>query len=568
MSSETPCLHLAIKRLEINHLSTNQMRHYAVWVIESPYPAGYEHHDRPWTATLTQAWNAWQEMFSSRGLPNVPYVSEAAPVPKTGQPAELVQAGEGAPLPLGIGRMQGLGITLWQWLFNGAIQDSFNRSQGFANAKSQPLRLRLEIRDADLIQLPWEIMQEQAAKQAISLSQQVLFSRTTYDVDPLPVLRNDQSLRILLVLGQDSTTAASSRDFLFKEKGSPQDIPQHLKLEQEAIALSQLLETSSKVSFVEQEDLALCQVDTLIQPTPAQLIQQLEGENYNVFFYAGHGVSAPDGGLLLLRADTTLNGTELAQVLTRCQVKLAVFNACWGAQPEEHNHQPIPRSSLAEVLIHHGVPAVLAMRDSITDQEARSFIQSFTRELVGHKPIDQAMAIARQDLLTLYKFNQPAWTLPVLYMHPDFNGELIHPQKKEDKTVMPPVPSIIHKHHRATLRLVGNTSKSWKVRAGMLRIGRSDSNDVVITHLQTSRRQAEIFCADMTDSGESVPQYFLKDISSYGTLVLDSSQQSWKRVNNDTVPLESGSQLKFSGMQGDTYEFVLEQFDPSKSPEG
>jgi hypothetical protein len=90
----------------------------------------------------------------------------------------------------------------------------------------------------------------------------------------------------------------------------------------------------------------------------------------------------------------------------------------------------------------------------------------------------------------------------------------------------------------------------------------------VITHLQTSRRQAEIFCADMTDSGESVPQYFLKDISSYGTLVLDSSQQSWKRVNNDTVPLESGSQLKFSGMQGDTYEFVLEQFDPSKSPEG
>jgi hypothetical protein len=53
--------------------------------------------------------------------------------------------------------------------------------------------------------------------------------------------------------------------------------------------------------------------------------------------------------------------TELAQVLTRNPVKLAVFNACWGAQPDQEGYQAIPRSSLAEVLLHHGVPAVLAL---------------------------------------------------------------------------------------------------------------------------------------------------------------------------------------------------------------
>jgi len=30
-------------------------------------------------------------------------------------------------------------------------------------------------------------------------------------------------------------------------------------------------------------------------------------------------------------------------------------------------------------------------------------------------------------LLISYKFNQPAWTLPILYTHPEFNGELIRP---------------------------------------------------------------------------------------------------------------------------------------------
>lgn len=100
-----------------------------------------------------------------------------------------------------------------------------------------------------------------------------------------------------------------------------------------------------------------------------------------------------------------------------------------GAQPatdiSSGQVEAIPRSSLAEVLIHHGVPAVLGMRDEIADGEALSFIQVFAQCLREGMLIDQAVAVARQQLLTLYRFNQPAWTLPVLYMHPEFNGQLI-----------------------------------------------------------------------------------------------------------------------------------------------
>ena len=236
---------------------------------------------------------------------------------------------------------------------------------------NKPLRLRLDIRDPLLISLPWEIMQAEPGIQALSLGQNLLFSRTTTAVDPLPRLRSEQSLNVLLVLGQDY-----HEEQQMSSVGGPSPDSSRLKLEQEAEAIVKALERSTGAQLKNHgfTPLASCSVETLVQPTPAELVTALESNLYNVFFYAGHGLPAADGGLLYLRPDATINGTELAQVLTRCQIKLAVFNACWGAQPDRDTvQQPIPRSSLAEVLVHHGVPSVLAMRDIIADNEALDF---------------------------------------------------------------------------------------------------------------------------------------------------------------------------------------------------
>jgi hypothetical protein len=546
MSFESPCLSLAV-----NRLVATQAKHYAISVIKAPFPSGYGFSDRVWTDNLTQTWHAWQELFSSRGLPNVPYVSGV----NSFLPPELAQSPDATPLPLGGRLMQHLGISLWQWLLDGQIKSSFNQSRGYASGQLKPLRLRLEIRDPELIPLPWEIMQEQVGKQAISLSQQVLFSRTTSDVDPLPPLNTDQTLSILLVLGQDSEPELAP----IKPRGNDDrhtlQTQQRLKLEQEAAALRQLLEDAGNPALTGNDTGAQCQVHTLVQPSPAELIQHLETEAYNVLFYAGHGMPAPDGGLLFLRPDTTLNGTELAQVLTRCRIKLAVFNACWGAQPDEQQHEPIPRSSLAEVLIHHGVPAVLGMRDSITDQEARSFIEALARALVARMPIDQAVAVARQQLLTLYRFNQPAWTLPVLYMHPDFEGELIQPLKKEDRTIIPSDSNLLKPSPSAYLRTLDAPAKVWRVRGGVMRIGRNEDNDLVIRKQEVSRIQAEIFCRD---AQVPRPTYFLRDVSSYGTWMLGLQESEWQRVHQEEVTLEPGTRLKFDGRHGEPLEFVVE----------
>jgi len=521
-----PSLNLAIARL-LNTGTDN----FAIWVVKAPYPSGYVLRDCVWPAELTQVWQEWQQMFAGHSRLDISSNStsqKALPIDWISPPSSETTG------PYSSRLMQYLGMNLWHWVFDGQILGSLERSRGIAMGQHTRLRFRLEIRDPNLIAFPWEIMQCEPGQSAMSLSPDLLFSRTSTEVDALPDLRTDKALTILLVLGQD----------------------QNLQLEQEAAILQQILADTSVGS--NSQRYAPCIVNQLLQPTPQQLIDELETKAYNVFFYAGHGLPDPDGGLLFLRPDMPLNGIELAQVLTRTGVKLAVFNACWGAQPAARNHQAIPTSSLAEVLIRHGVPAVLGMRDEIADHESHSFIQAFTKALRSHKAIDEAVAQARQELLTLYKFNQPAWTLPVLYLHPDFNGELIK-NVDEGITEIPDtaIPDLGFPLLTASLRSLTPKGKTWLLRYGVTRIGRTNDNDIVIPEPSVSKRHAEIFCRNTVTDATFMRTYYLQDFSTYGTTWF-LGLNGWQQILREEVPLKSGMQLKFGSARGETWEFIIE----------
>lgn len=524
--SDIPCLNIAIAPLQ-----ASEPGHWATWVLQAPYPGGYVHHDRHWPASLDQAWRNWQALFStqSSGL-------KVEPIDFTHAPVEGSYSSR---------LMQYLGLELWQWLIHGPIHTAYSQSRGIAMGQGNPLRLRLELRNPELVALPWEIMQPQMGKQAISLSQQILFSRTTSDVDPLMPPRLSQSLKVLLVLGQAGEETPA------------------LDLQAEAQLLAEHLRSPAEFRPGTTTLSAACQVDTLVQPDLSELVEHLEAGNYNIFFYAGHGISSPDGGQLLLNSCQKLSGTELAQVLTRCQVAMAVFNACWGAQAyqttnEAGEFETVPRSSLAEVLIHHGVPAVLAMRDTIADEEALCFIASFAQSLGDRLPVDQAVATARQQLLTLYKFNQPAWTLPVLYMHPEFNGEVMQPL--EGRTELPTTSPTSQWSEAcwplAQLRMLNDPLKTWRLQGGVMRVGRRPENDLVIQEPWVSQQHAEVICRMGLD-GEA-PHYFLRDFSRYGTLIAASGP--WQRVHHQEILLQPGTHLRFGSSQGSTLEFVVQTF--------
>ena len=558
---EHPCLSMAIARLmAVPETANQQSAHFAIWVLKAPYPGGYLHHDCIWPEQLSFIWQAWQEMFQMQGWHHVPHVPPVpVPLPKLESMLAEISSSSGQMSSQSARLMQQLGISLWHWVLDGPIQSSFSQSLGIAIGKKSKLRLRLDIRDPNLIAVPWEIMQAQPGKQAVSLSQQLLFSRTTSDVDPLPPKRTDQTLNILLVFGQDSPKMIGEHQHLLNPPGKILTSEPILELEKEADTLAQILENcwQSELGESDPQTIVPCKVDRLLQPTPGELIEHLETKAYNILFYGGHGVPAPDGGLLFLRPDTTISGTELAQVLTRCRVTLAVFNACWGAQSDRHGDRAIPRSSLAEVLLHHGVPAVLGMRDSIADREALSFIQAFAQALAQRMPIDEAVAVARQQLVTLYKFNQPAWTLPVLYMHPEFDGELIMPL--EDGVTELPENALSFGQKNlplASLRSLGETLQVWQIRGGLMRVGRRPENDIVIHEKWVSQRHAEIICREPAGNGNGPPTYWLRDFSRYGTLICDS--KGWQKVHHQEVRLYSGTRLKFGSSQGQILEFAIE----------
>ncbi len=541
--SDSLCLWLAVDSLE------SQRDHFATWVLRAPHPSGHVHYDRQWSPELAQAWQSWQSIFALRGLPQVPHipsayvpqfvledVAEMPDDPVTGQPASYSSR-----------YMQHLGVCLWQWLFDGPIKSSFERSQGIAIGQSQPLRLRLEIRDPELIALPWEIMQPQAGSRALSLNRKILLSRTSSAVDPLEATSLDKSLRILLVIGEDSPGQ--------ERPTGEEDVM--LRLGEEAVLLKKILEQSSDLSL---RPTARRKVDVLLQPSAAELSKVLDEGGHNVFFYSGHGVPGPDGGLLFL-SDATLSGTELAQVLVRAKVKLAVFNTCWGAQPEQSQQRALPRSSLAEVLLHHGLPSVVAMRDSIADEEALSFIQAFAQALAERKPVDEAVAIARQHLLTLYHFNQPAWTLPVLYMHPDYDGMLLE-TKDTETTQIDASDSLVRVHRQqAMLRDPADAQQVWHIYSDVMRIGRKpEDNDLVIQEPWVSSSHARIFHRRITSlgTGDGVETaYFLEDDSRYGTFYLQDGR--WRGVHRQEISLQSGTQIRFgSKSDGRLLEFVVE----------
>ena len=544
LEKEDLCLWVAVERLQA------QRDRFAIWVLRAPHPSGHVHYDRVWSGELAQAWQDWQSIFSLRGLPHVPHIPSAyVPQFVLEDVAETPDDINASPASFSSRYMQNLGIQLWRWLFEGPIESSFERSQGIAIGQATPLRLRLEIRDPELISLPWEIMQQQSGTRALSLNRKILLSRTSSDVDRLETKALDKSLKILLVIGKDSPgeeAAAPSND----ENG------EMLQLGQEAMLLKQILEQSSDLSM---RPTAQRKVDVLLQPSASELSKFVEKGDYNVFFYSGHGVPGPDGGLLFL-SDGTLSGTELAQVLTRAKVKLAVFNTCWGAQPEESQQKVLPRSSLAEVLLHYGVPSVVAMRDSIADEEAIKFIQMFTQALAERKSVDESVAIARQHLLTLYHFNQPAWTLPVLYMHPDYDGAIL---LNEETTQINEHSNFLPRRQQALLRDRDNPKQTWPIYSDVMRIGRKpEDNDLVISEPWVSSSHARIFLRRVTSQrpGDGLDiAYILQDDSRYGTYYLEVGGQ-WRQVHRQETVIQSGTQIRFgSQSEGQLLEFVVER---------
>jgi tetratricopeptide (TPR) repeat protein len=318
----------------------------------------------------------------------------------------------GAPMPIGTAPaadLVALGQSLYDALFQGTIRDSWMISQGVAQHLKQVLRLRLGLKGDRLPCLPWEVLHDGA--KPLATRADIVFSRY-HSVSPaLPrsasgVIRPaDQPLRLLMVLA------------------APTD-QEVLELHQEAVQLQAELQRDPPSNGQPALELTI-----LDQPGREQLTQALEQGRYDVLHYAGHSnLGASGGDLYLVSARTglteVLSGDDLAGLLMNNGVRMAVFNSCRGVYASTAVGSSDASGNLADALIKRGIPAVLAMAERIPDEVALNLSRLFYRNLKQRSPIDLSLNRARQGLLSSYGSDQLYWALPILYLHPEFDGNL------------------------------------------------------------------------------------------------------------------------------------------------
>ena len=105
-----------------------------------------------------------------------------------------------------------------------------------------------------------------------------------------------------------------------------------------------------------------------------------------------------------------VGGPSLAYLLQdHPSLRLAVLNACNGARASHEN----TFAGTAQVLVQHGVPAVIAMQSEVMDETACSFAEKFYRALAAGLPVDACVGEVRRALAAE---RNPEWGTPVLYL--------------------------------------------------------------------------------------------------------------------------------------------------------
>jgi hypothetical protein len=303
-----------------------------------------------------------------------------------GDPGAAHTAGaEGASSP------EQAGGELFRTVFQGELLKAF---QGcLAKARGGPgLRIRLRLNDVpQLAGLPWEYLYDAEGRGFLALSDHTPVVRYLELSEGLDTLLVEPPLRVLAVIS------------------SPQGYRELAETDEEWQRLGAALEPLLGSGVIE--------IERLEHPTIEALETRLRtGQPVHILHFAGHGGFSELRGEGVLVLDdgagsgVPVGGPSLAYLLQdHPSLRLAVLNACNGARASHENIF----AGIAQVLVQHGVPAVIAMQSEIMDETACSFAEKFYRALAAGLPVDACVGEVRRALAAE---SNPEWGTPVLYL--------------------------------------------------------------------------------------------------------------------------------------------------------
>ena len=148
----------------------------------------------------------------------------------------------------------------------------------------------------------------------------------------------------------------------------------------------------------------------LDEPTCEELGEEIEKQNPQIFFFAGHSKSEDDAtrGVIELNQDESITIEHLKHDIAGAVehgLQLAIFNSCDGL-------------GIAQQLRNLEVPNVIVMRELVPDEVAPKFLKCFLKAFVAGYSVSRAVRIARENLNHLEGKFPGVTFLPVSFHNP------------------------------------------------------------------------------------------------------------------------------------------------------
>ncbi|HUR34186.1 MAG TPA: CHAT domain-containing protein [Vicinamibacterales bacterium] len=193
----------------------------------------------------------------------------------------------------------------------------------------------------------------------------------------------------------------------------------------------------------------LVTVDVLPRATPASIHGHLSTGHYSVVHFIGHGVfdDVKNEGCLIFEdergGEFPLGERSVREIFCKRGLSLVFLNACQSGQGSRADFN----KGVAQALVSHGLPALVANQYSVLDSSATSFAQHFYWALAQGMTFGQAAREARIAVNYSLHGELIDWAVPVLYAR-DPNRALC--ETPATPTTVP--PAMVQKRSRRATR--------------------------------------------------------------------------------------------------------------------
>lgn len=294
------------------------------------------------------------------------------------------------------------GIDLFETLFQGDVRRLYDE------ARSRRGNNKLDIVLTSMIpwiaEKPWEfafdpVRQSFLATEEIHLVRNVLTAIPASEVSPTP-----GPLKILVV---------SAQPISFDK----------LSVAEETRVIERGFKPLIKAGLVS--------IDIVARVTPSQLHQHLSTGKFSVVHFIGHGTfdeQSQEGALIFedgLGGEITLGERSVREIFCQRGIRLVFLNSCQSGSGGKSEFN----KGVAQSLVAHGIPALVANQYSVLDSSATSFSKHFYWALAKGMTIGRAACEARIAVNYGITGEPIDWAVPVVYARdPDMTLAIEQPE--------------------------------------------------------------------------------------------------------------------------------------------